>query len=310
MNKLEQLAGLLDIIQLAFPEDVRLTVFNKEKVIAELPGGTLDWPTKIGEPMATFKGTVTSKALEEQQVFREERGPERFGVAYISTAVPVFEEGELLGVLTALVSTHRLEMLRNGTSKISNALETMAISTQEISQTSTDLATQIQIIQGQSEEIINDVERSYAILNSVQEIAENSKLLGLNAAIEAARLGEQGRGFEVIASEIRKMADYCKQFAQDVQFQMDKIQKNVSMMHHSIEHVAAFSEEHTAGLQKKSTRCARAFTLRRKNCWPPPKFESSLCSKRIPTKRQGCLHTSCACGEQVHDVWRHPKAST
>ncbi|EFG90163.1 methyl-accepting chemotaxis protein signaling domain protein [Clostridium carboxidivorans P7] len=104
-----------------------------------------------------------------------------------------------------------------------------------------------------SEEIVNVKNISLeinTILDSIKSIADQTKMLGLNAAIEAARAGEVGRGFGVVATEIRNLSQNSKETALKISELTSKIENSVDKTMESSDSTLENTEQQSAAIEE------------------------------------------------------------
>ena len=144
-----------------------------------------------------------------------------------------------------------MEQLLDGSSSQASSLQQSAAAIEEISSSMQNVSDKTTEVARQAEDIKN-------IVGVIKDIADQTNLLALNAAIEAARAGEHGRGFAVVADEVRKLAERTGK-------SLNEIEANVNVLVQGVNDMSESIKEQTAGVTQINEAIAQLESVTQDN---------------------------------------------
>lgn len=255
---IEALKLVLPLVKQMTGKDIQLSLCDREKAIdtwpadsfsmpGAIPGLLLEWdnPAQRGMLAVMESGVADVNFLPK----------EIFGVPIKGILTPVFEDGEVVGLVACAYSLEEETNMRDTIASLDMNLGQSKESVEDIAKEATNLAEKLNSIREVAEVVKEQVQSAGSMVGAIQANASKSNILALNASIEAARAGEMGKGFAVVADEMGKLAQASGNSAKDISQSLediitavDKVTEAVNEANDAATNQAATTEEVTATL--------------------------------------------------------------
>lgn len=194
--------------------DFAVSVCDLERCLIYVPSEKQNHNIKAGDSHVMNSVSYESILTEKRVVKRV--GSEVFGFPYIAIAIPIEnKEGKVVGSVTFTEAVDRQDLLLALADNLHDTMQQMLSITEVISDNSLKLKDVGESFSSITNESMNKVENTEKILESIKAISNKSNILGLNAFIEAARIGRGGEGFKVVAEEIRDLANATNEYVKN-----------------------------------------------------------------------------------------------
>lgn len=228
---------------------VGMVVSDQEKWLVSNSIPELEGQVIVGELIKP--GAAVHQAMVKKQKVIVEVATEVYGIPYIAISMPIFDEaGQVIGAVAIHESLERKEMLLSSASHLSKSAGELSSSIQSILSQAQELAASSRFLKDLAVQANKQVEETDTVVSFIKNVASQTNLLGLNAAIEAARVGDQGRGFGVVADEVRKLAINSASSATQITTTLNKINQSIQKITAEITQIDSVTDYQATTIQQ------------------------------------------------------------
>ncbi|WEG12477.1 methyl-accepting chemotaxis protein [Pullulanibacillus sp. KACC 23026] len=263
MNKLETIIMVSDVFHKLIPY-AQLVVTDKEGYIHAISGDDF-YLDVFGEGKPLLEGSIGKEVVTTGQVISRIGNKQLTGgIPYQGTGVPIISDGSIVGSMCVFISTENKEILQNAADELLTMMQTLNTSLEGISHTAAELQTTSQQLVNNSKRVEDSTVEISQVANVIAKVSSQTNLIGLNAAIEASRAGEQGKGFSVVANEIRRLSQNTKTSSTTILNSTDHVIDSLNQIQREVGDLVAELSVQTKTINATSETLSQIVTISEK----------------------------------------------
>ncbi|ACL22772.1 methyl-accepting chemotaxis sensory transducer [Desulfitobacterium hafniense DCB-2] len=230
-----------DIMVIISDRTHRLKYYPGRKLVVDLSGVGDELTADNSMRKAMLEGKARTFVIDK----------EKFGFPFRTIDYPIRNaDNEVVGCVGIGRSLEKEYQIEETAHALAATIQQADAGLQEVAAGSQGLSNKINKVIMSSDVASAKIQEINKIISAITGISNSSNLLGLNAAIEAARVGEQGRGFAVVAEEMRKLANQSKDSAGMVTEILTEMKQAVEGIIFEIDQIGGIAENQAAATQE------------------------------------------------------------
>jgi len=235
-KKLESMISAISILHKMLPK-IGIGVTDREQWISYIPGEKINIGAYNGLKINPEEPLM--EVIKYGKTVKADVPPEFFGLSFTGFAAPIMDDGQVIGAIAIQIQEQSERELRRISDKIVESIEDANKEILTVTKGADDVAQIGGKLLDETLIASQEMKKSDEVLTFIKRIADQTNLLGLNASIEAARAGDLGRGFGVVASEIRKLSNETVASTEKIKEILTNMQKSMEAIVRSVEEVAS-----------------------------------------------------------------------